>query len=413
MSVAVLVGTLDTKGREYEFVKEQLTGAGVEVVLIDVGILRRPAVTPDVSADEVSRAAGVELADLQSGGEGADSRKHALETMQFGATKIVLQLRSEGRCDAILGLGGSGGSALISGVMRELPFGVPKLLVSTMASGNVSSYIGSSDMCIMHSVTDIAGLNKISKPILANAAGAVAGMLGARRVAASDRPAVGVTMLGVTTQGALRVIERLDEAGYEGIVFHAVGSGGRALEALVGDGILSGVIDFTTKEITDELFGGVFSAGDQRLRTAGRVGIPQVVVPGAIEVLNFGAFDTVPAGIREQGRPLVRHNADVTAVRLTKDELVQVAGVLAGRINESNGPVAVVIPTKGFDAYDSDSGPFSNPPDDAAFIDALQAQLDPQIVVTRHGSDINDPAFADVVVRVFLELAGNLNEVDE
>lgn len=409
MPTAVVIGTLDTKGREYAFVKERLHGEGIDVVVIDVGVLGTTSdITPDVTAEEVCEAGGARLEDLRFNREGTDTRAVAIETMTRGAACLLQRLADEGRCDGVLGLGGSGGSSLISGAMRTLPLGVPKILVSTMASGDVSAYVGSSDLCIMHSVTDIAGLNRISKPILANAAGALAGMLKSQEhsvLAPPEKPAVGVTMLGVTTPGVLRVIERLEAAGFEAIVFHAVGSGGRALESLVEQGVITGVVDYTVKELTDETFGGIFRAGPNRLRTAGRKGFPQVVVPGAVEVLNFGALATVPQEFRDGSRPLLQHNAEVTAVRINSEELIHVAGLLAERLNQATGPACVVVPAKGFDSYAMEGGPFEDPTADECFIVELESRLRPYIEVFTAATHVNDPIFADLVADAFIRIS--------
>ena len=403
---AVLIGTLDTKGREYQFVREELANAGVDVLLMDVGVLSDPSIPVDVSAREVAKAAGVSLDDLRFPHEGSGTRGHALDVMSRGAVAVVSELRATGRCDGVLGLGGSGGSSLLSAVMRSLPLGVPKLLVSTMGSGDVSSYVHSSDLCIMHSVTDIAGLNRISRPILRNAAGALAGMIAAASVESNVEyaPAVGLTMLGVTTPAGLRIVERLEHAGFDPIVFHAVGSGGRALETLIASGVLSGVIDLTIKEVTDDVLGGIFVAGPDRLRTAGRLGVPQVVVPGAVEVINFGAFDTVPEHLREGSRLVVRHNAEVTAVRATTEELIRVADEVATRLNQAVGAVEVLIPRGGFDSYDEPGGPFSDPASDAAFAEHLTHAFRADIAVTTSESHINDAVFADAVAERFIAL---------
>ena len=319
-STTVLIGTLDTKGREYAYVRDRIAEAGFDVLVVDVGVLGQPHFTPDITSAEVCEAAGFALSQLQFDREGSDTRAVAMATMRNGAATVVRRLVETGRCDGLLGMGGSGGSEVISGAMQAAPFGVPKILVSTMASGDISSYVGVSDMCVMHSVTDIAGLNRVSRQVLENAAGALIGMVGARQQAladADDRPGVGITMLGVTTPGALRVAEQLEQAGYDPVIFHAVGSGGRAMESLLENGTLGGVVDFTIKELTDAAFGGIFAAGPERLRTAGRKGLPRVVVPGAIEVLNFGPIESVPAHLADGSRRLVRHNAEVTAVRLT------------------------------------------------------------------------------------------------
>lgn len=403
MSTAVLIGTLDTKGREYGFVREQLLAAGVEVVTVDVGVLGLPAFEPDITSVEVAEAAGERISNLRFAREGSDTRSVALHAMRSGAIAVVDDLRRAGRCDGIIGLGGSGGSALISAVMRTLPVGLPKVLVSTMASGDISAYVGSSDLCVIHSVTDIAGLNRISRPILANAAHALAGMIAGNAVPRDDdRPAVALTMLGVTTPCVLRIAEHVERAGFDPIVFHAVGSGGRALEQLTADGVFAGVIDVTVKEITDAEFGGVFVAGDQRLRTAGMLGLPQVIVPGAIEVLNFGPFDTVPTRFIDEGRAIVRHNDEVTAVRLSEEELERMAHVLADRVNSATGPTAVVIPSRGFDSYDHVDGPFADELADTHFIESFRRLLEKPSTVL--DVDINDPLFADAVAEHFLEL---------
>lgn len=403
MNTAVLIGTLDTKGREYEYVRDILRTAGAEVVIVDVGVLGLPEVQPDISAAAVAEAAGERISNLRFGREGSDTRAVALHAMRRGAIETVHRLREQGRCDGVLGMGGSGGSALISAVMRSLPLGVPKVLVSTMASGDISAYVGSSDLCVIHSVTDIAGLNRISRPILGNAARALAGMIqGTCRSTVEDRPAVALSMLGVTTPCVLRVSERLEHAGYDPIVFHAVGSGGAALERLLADGVFDGVIDVTVKELTDAEFGGVFVAGDRRLRTAGTLGLPQVVVPGAIEVLNFGAIDTVPQKYLDEKRPVVRHNDEVTAVRLSDAELDRMATILADRVNAARGPISVMIPARGFDSYDHVDGPFANGASDARFIDRLTRRLNSPATVLE--LDINSTEFADAVADRFLEL---------
>lgn len=406
MPTAVLIGTLDTKGREYDFARSILRSAGADVILLDVGILGDAAVVPDISAAEVATAAGVTLDELRTGGESGDSRSIALDRMQRGAIAVVARLRAEGRCDGILGFGGSGGSALLSGVMRSVPFGVPKLLVSTMASGDVSAYVGSSDLCIQHSVADVAGINRISRPILSNAAGAMAGMMNVAHETDDALPAVGISMLGVTTPGVLRVVKQLADAGYDPIVFHAVGSGGRAMESLIEDGVLDAVLDYTVKEITDDVLGGIFVAGPQRLRTAGERGFAQIVVPGAVEVINFGAWETVPPEFRDGSRPVIRHNDQVTAVRATRSELLTVADEIAVRLNAASGPVEVIIPIGGFDSYAENGGPFAVAGDEEAFADRLESALREGITVTRSSLGANAPEFADIVVARFLAIAG-------
>lgn len=405
MTTVILLGTLDTKGREYAYLRDRLTTAGVDTTLVDVGVLGDPAVQPDVTAADVAAAAGWSLSQLRQARHDNDARAAAMRVMQDGATTLVHAMMEQGRCDGVLALGGSGGSQLSSGVMRSLPFGLPKLLVSTMVSGDVSAYVGSSDICLMHAVTDIAGLNRISRQVLRNAASAMAGMVTNREVPGQDAdapPTVAVTMLGVTTPGVLRVVQRLEAAGFEPIVFHAVGSGGRAMEELLAQGVLSAVIDYTPKEVTDELLGGIFVAGPQRLRTAGRLGRPQVVVPGAVEVLNFGPRESVPPALHQ--RPIVEHNASVTAVRIDADEATRVGHELAARLNEALGPVVVVLPTHGFDSYSAPGGPFEDAELHMALISALRSGLRNGIDVLDVEGNVNDAAFADAVADAFLEV---------
>jgi uncharacterized protein (UPF0261 family) len=402
MATVVLIGTLDTKGREYAF----LHAADVDTVVVDIGVLGEPGCPADISAGEVAAAAGHALDELRFAREGSDTRAVALAEMERGAKAVALRLLDEGRCQGVLGAAGSGGSSVIAGVMRALPLGLPKLLVSTIATQNAAVFVGTRDICLMHAVTDIAGLNRVSRRILDNAARAIAGMAqGAEPEATADRPLIAITMFGVTTPGVLRVQTGLEAAGFDTIVFHAVGTGGRAMEEMIAQGLIDGVVDYTLSELTDELLGGVFPAGPDRLEAAGRAGIPQVVVPGAIEVLNFGARASVPAAFDVTERRLVVHNQHVCAVRTTRAEAVELAGVLADKLNRARGPTAVLLPLHGLDAYqERPDGPFIDPAADEAFFAALRAALCPDFPVQALERNINDPDFADAAVAAFLEL---------
>lgn len=406
MGTVVLVGTLDTKGPEYAFVRERLHDQGVDVVVVDVGVLGEPSFTPDVSAAEVARAAGAEIADLRFTREGSDTRAVALATMERGAVAVVARLRSQGRCDGVMGLGGSGGSTVVSGVLRSLPVGVPKLLVSTMASGNVRNFVGTSDVCLVYSVTDVQGLNRVSRTVLSNAAAAMAGMV--RGLAAAtpgaETPLIALTMFGITTPCVQRIQAALEALGFETIVFHAVGSGGQAMEAMVDAGLIDGVVDVTTSELTDELCGGVFSAGPDRLTAAGRRGIPQVVVPGALEVINFGPRDSVPAHLDVPERTIVVHNPSVCAVRTNATESAELGRILAAKVNAATGPTAVLLPLRGLSKYEAPGGPYVDPDADAALFDAVRATLRPGIDLVEVDANVNDPAFADAAVETFLRL---------
>jgi uncharacterized protein (UPF0261 family) len=389
MPTVVLVGTLDTKGPEYGFVRERLRDHGVEVVVVDAGVLGTPGLEPDVTREEVARAGGADHADLAAAGD----RGAAMTAMARGAAAVLRRLHAEGRLDAALALGGSGGSSVAAEAMRALPVGVPKLLVSTMAAGDVGALVGGSDLTLMYSVVDVAGLNRVSARVLANAAAAAAGMAAAQPPAlATERPLVAATMFGVTTPCVTAARERLEELGYEVLVFHATGAGGRSLETLAAGGQLAGVLDITTTELADELVGGVLSAGPDRLEAAGAAGIPQVVSLGALDMVNFGPAETVPE--RFAGRMLYRHNPVVTLMRTTPDECAELGRTLARKLNGARGPVALFVPLRGVSALSVDGAAFHDPEADAALVEALRDELDPRIERHEVDTDVNDPAFA-------------------
>jgi uncharacterized protein (UPF0261 family) len=408
MPTVVLMGTLDTKGREYAFVRARLAAAGVTPLLVDFGVLGEPSIKPDIGSAEVAQAGGADFHNLRFGREGSDTRAAALAIMERGLIEVLRRLREEGRCDGVLGLAGSGGSSAISGAMRSLPLGVPKLLVSTMAASvDMGAYIGTRDICIMHSVTDIAGLNRVSRTILANAAHALVGMVRSAGWAEEpiDKPLVAITMFGITTPGVLRLVRRLEESGFETIVFHAVGSGGRSMEQMIEEGVIDGVIDYTVSELTDHLLGGIFDAGPDRLEAAGRRGIPQVVVPGAIEVLNFGARSTVPEKYDRPERRLIIHNPSVCAVRINQEEGAQLGKLLAAKVNAATGPTAVLLPLNGLDKYEAaPDGPYIDRHSDESLFDAIRSDLRQDIPLTEMDANINDPEFADRVFEAFMQL---------
>jgi len=354
VTTVALVGSFDTKGREYKFVISCLDQLNINTITVDFGILNDPDFKPDFSAELVAKTAGKNLNDLRFSREGSDTRAVALSTMESGVKIILQKLVEEDRIDAIFGMGGSGGSSVISGAMRSLPIGFPKLLLSTMASGDVSGYIGTKDLCIMYSVTDIAGLNRVSRMILKSAASAIAGMAKGVNLdeLLSDKPLIAITMFGITTPGVLVLLELLELNDFETIVFHATGSGGLAMEEMILDGLIDGVIDYTVSELTDEYLGGIFSAGPHRLEAAGKMGIPQVIVPGALEVLNFGARHTLPQKYDTPERKCIVHNQNVCAVRINKLESIELGRILAEKINLTRGLAAIMIPYKGLDNYE-------------------------------------------------------------
>lgn len=391
MATVVLAGTLDTKGYEYGFVRDRLREHGVEVILIDAGVLGSPLVTPDVTREEVASAAGVQLADLVA----AADRGRAIEAMSAGLQSTILQLHQAGKLDAILGLGGSGGSSLIAAAMRVLPIGVPKLLVSTVAAGDTRPYVGTVDLTMMHSVVDIAGINQISERILSNAAAAAAAMAKANasfQPTAASKPMIGATMFGVTTPCVTRARERLEELGYEVLVFHATGAGGQSMERLMRDGYITGALDATTTELADDLVGGIFSAGPDRLEEAGEQGIPQVVSLGALDMVNFGPSETVPAIFAD--RLLYKHNPTITLMRTTPEECAELGKRLATKLNAAKGPVLLFIPLRGISLIAKEGQVFYDPAADAALLDAIRANIDERIDVREMDTDINDPAFA-------------------
>lgn len=406
MKTVAVVGTLDTKGQEFAFVCDAIRDQGCAALLIDCGVLGEPAVAADVGREEVAAAGGSSLEALRRRAD----RGEAVEAMARGAAAVVHRLHAEGRVHAVLGLGGSAGTTIGSAAMRALPFGVPKVMVSTLASGNTAPYVDTKDVAMLYSVVDVAGLNRVSRRVFANAAGAVCGMLRAEPLGDSgaDRPVITATMFGVTTPCVTQAKERLEALGYEVLVFHATGSGGRAMEGLIRDGLVSAVLDVTTTELADELVGGVLSAGPDRLEIAGRLGIPQVVAPGALDMANFGPPATVPERFRE--RRFYQHNPTVTLMRTTPEENAALGSILAKKLNAAQGPVTFVLPLQGVSAIDREGQPFHWPEADAAFRAALATDLLPSVKLVEMDCHVNDPEFADRLVE---ELAAALEAKGE
>jgi uncharacterized protein (UPF0261 family) len=400
LATVVLVGTLDTKGVEYDYLRSQLQERGVDVVLVDAGVLGDPLAEPDVGRDEVARAAGAEVSDLAA----TVDRGAAVETMARGAAEVVKRLRAEGRLDGILGLGGSGGSAIVTYAMRQLPVGVPKLMVSTVASGDTRPYVGAVDVTMMYSVVDIAGINQISARILTNAAAAIAGMAEAQaiEIPATGKPLVGATMFGVTTPCVTRARERLEELGYEVLVFHATGTGGQSMEALMRGGFIAAALDATTTELADDLVGGVLSAGPDRLEAAGEVGIPQVVSLGALDMVNFGPMESVPERFRE--RRLYVHNPTITLMRTTPEECAELGRRIARKLNAARGPLSLFVPLRGVSLIAVEGQVFHDPEADEALLAALRENIDDSVDVRELDTDINDPAFAEAMADRLHEL---------
>ncbi|MCQ3979119.1 MAG: UPF0261 family protein [Anaerolineae bacterium] len=390
----LLIGTLDTKGAEYAYVRDLIAARGHQVLTLNAGVAGEPTFAPDISAAEVAAAGGGDLAELRRQAD----RGAALEVMMAGASKLAARLHAEGKFDGVLGLGGSGGTAIATAAMRELPVGLPKVMVSTVASGDVQPYVGVKDICMMYSVVDIAGLNRLSRRILANAAGMVCGAVeeaetrGGEEARTEDKPLVTATMFGVTTPCVTMVREKLEAAGYEVLVFHATGSGGQAMESLISAGFISGVADITTTEWCDELVGGVLSAGPHRLEAAAKAGLPQVVSCGALDMVNFWAVETVPPQFKD--RTLYKHNANVTLMRTTPQECAELGRIIASKLNAATGPTVLFIPLKGVSAIDKEGQPFYLPEADAALFESLRRNIRPPVELVELDMHINDPEFA-------------------
>ncbi|MFO0866360.1 MAG: Tm-1-like ATP-binding domain-containing protein [Gemmataceae bacterium] len=386
----VLLGTFDTKGNEFRFVRELLQALNIATLTIDAGSQQPPAFAPDVSREQVFKAAGTTIdAILRTGDRGK-----AVEAAAAGAAKIVLQLHQQGKVDGILGLGGSAGTVIATSAMRALPFGIPKLRVSTLASGQVKPYVGVRDILMMHTVVDIIGLNRISRTVLSNAAHAMAGMVShpASAAAATDRPLLAATMFGVTTPCVSEAQKQLEGAGYEMLVFHATGTGGMTMESFIRDGLVQGVLDITTTELADELVGGILGAGKDRLTAAAMKGIPQVISLGALDMVNFGPRDTVPEKFK--ARRFYQHNATVTLMRTTPEENDKLGKEIAEKASAASGPTAVLIPLRGVSAIDREGQPFWWPEADHALFQSIRNWIGPMVKLVELDLHINDPQFA-------------------
>lgn len=398
-----IIGTLDTKGHEVAYLRDQVRSRGHKVWIVDPGVLGEPAIEADFTREQVARAGGGELAALVAAGD----KGRAIQTMIDGTRAIVVRLYAEGKLGGVLAVGGGQGTAIGTAAMQALPIGVPKVMVSTMASGqNVfEPYVGTSDVTLMHSVADILGVNAITRRIFANAAAAVVAMAEASEaVEESGRVVVGATMLGLTTPCVLRAKDLLDAAGYELVAFHPNGTGGRSMERLIDQGLIEGVLDISTQELTGHVCHGLFDAGPDRLTAAGRLGIPQVVAPGGTDYIVLGPLDSLSP--EHQSRSLIIHNPNITLVRTAREEMAEVGKLMARRLNRASGPAAVLVPLGGFSFSDRPGHAFFDPESKAALIEALRQDLAPGVELSTIDAHINDPIFADAIVaklREFIE----------
>jgi uncharacterized protein (UPF0261 family) len=400
MATIAILGTLDTKGPEHAYVASIIRERGHDGLLVDVGTGQAPAVQPDVSREEVAQLGGIDLASLTA----RHDRGECVTAMASAAAKALQKWQGEGRIDGVISLGGGGGTAIGTAAMRALPLGFPKLMVSTLASGNTAPYVGVKDIVMMPAIVDVQGLNRISRAILARAAGAICGMVESRAptVPGDEKPVIVASMFGNTTPCVQMAAGLLEAENFEVLVFAATGTGGRTMESLIESGMVSGVLDITTTEWADELIGGVLSAGPERLDAAGQMGIPAVIAPGCLDMVNFGTPESVPG--KFEGRRFYHHNPQVTLMRTTPAECQELGRILAEKINAYRGPVAVLLPLGGISMVSAPGQPFHWPEADAALFGSLKQYLRPGIEIVERPENINDPAFAECAARKLMEL---------
>lgn len=402
MRTIAIAGTFDSNGAEYQYIKGLVEELGLRAYTIHTGVFE-PMFEPDVSNGEVAAAAGYNLEEIAA----KKDRSLAMEALAKGMETIVPKLYADGKFDGILSLGGSGGTSLATAAMRALPIGVPKLMVSTMASGDVERYVGTSDIIMMPSIVDVAGLNKISKMIFKNAVLAMAGMVSCGDKLKNDtteqKPLIAATMFGVTTPCIEQAKVYLEEKGYEVMVFHATGTGGKTMEALIDAGFFAGVLDLTTTEYCDEVVGGILAAGPDRCGAAIRQKVPQVVSVGACDMVNFGEMDSVPEQFR--GRNLYKHNPAVTLMRTTVEENVEIAHRLAEKWNGARRKMVLLLPKKGVSMIDAEGQPFDGPEERKTLFDTLKKEIhNDNVEIVEMDNNINDENFALTAAKTLLEL---------
>lgn len=398
MATIVVMGALDTKGAELQFVKDQIEDRGHKTVVVDTGVLGEPAFGATITREEVAAAAGARLADLAA----ANDRGSAVSTMSKGATEIAVRLLQKGQLDAIIAMGGGAGTSVGTAAMRALPLGIPKVMVSTLASSDVRGFVGVKDIMMVPAIVDISGLNRISRGVFTRAAAAVCGMVEAKVPEGDDKPLVTASMFGNTTkcvEAARAIVER---EGFEVLIFHAVGVGGQTMESLIEAGLVSGVLDVTLTEWADELAGGVLSAGPHRLEAAAKTGTPAVIAPGCLDIINFWGPETIPEKYRD--RRIYKHNEKQYLVRTNIEESIELGRIIAGKLNMSIGPVAVYVPLRGISVISSPGGPYYWPEADAALFDSLRTNLRKDIPFHELDLNINDPEFARAMAEGLLAM---------
>jgi uncharacterized protein (UPF0261 family) len=400
MGTIAILGTMDTKGQEHAFVADQIRKHGHKCLVIDVGMLEEPQLKPDITRFDVAQASGKDLKALVA----KRDRGEAVAAMSEGAPIVLSQLAAEKKIDGVISLGGGGGTAIATAAMRALPIGFPKVMVSTLASGNTAQYVGVKDIVMFPSIVDVAGLNRISRQILSRAAGAICGMVEAEPPQGDAKSVIVASQFGNTTDCVTHARKLLEAEGYEVLVFHATGTGGRTMESLIESGMVTGVLDITTTEWADELVGGILNAGPTRLEAAARNGVPAIVTPGCLDMVNFGPPDTVPAKFK--GRNFYQHNPQVMLMRTTPEEGAQLGKILAQKINLSKGPVTVLLPLKAISVISAPGQKFHDPAADKALFDNLKQNLRKDIPVTEIDCAINDPQFAEACARELLKHIG-------
>lgn len=398
-----IIGTLDTKGEESDFLRAAIEAAGPSTLLIDCGVLDAPRCRPDISREQVAKAGGHAIETLLANRD----RGAGVAAMAAGAAVLVRRLFEDGKIHGVISLGGSAGTTIGTAAMRTLPAGFPKLMVSTLASGDTRPFVGVRDIAMLYPIVDIAGLNWISRRVLSNAAAAIAGMVNQPAPdSAPAKPLVAATMFGVTTPCVNAARRILEDRGYEVLVFHATGSGGQAMESLIEDGCFSGVLDITTTELADELAGGVMSAGPHRLEAAGSKGIPQVVCPGAIDMVNFGPLDSVPDKYRQ--RRLYVHNPNITLMRTTPEECAELGRITAEKLNRAKGPAVFIMPLRGVSAIDAPGQPFAWKEAGARYLENLKRNLSSRVRLMEVDAHINDDEFARCTAQTLLDMLGSV-----
>jgi uncharacterized protein (UPF0261 family) len=405
LASVVVLGALDTKGREVEFLTQLIKARGHQTVTVDTGVLGTPLFAADISRQQVAEAGDYSLDELVRQAD----RGAAVTAVSKGAVRVVEDLHAARRVDAIAAMGGGAGTTVGTAAMRVLPLGIPKVMVSTLASGDVRGFVGVKDIVMIPAIVDISGLNRISRGVFARAAGAVCGMLDAApdsSAASPDAPLIAASMFGNTTPCVERARGVLEAQGYELLVFHATGTGGQTMEGLIEAGQISGVLDVTTTEWADELVGGVMSAGPHRLEAAARTGTPAVIAPGCLDMVNFWEPEALPAHLRD--RRLYQHNAKQTLVRTTPEENVQLGEIIASKLNGSTGPVAVYLPLRGVSVISAEGKPFHWPEADRALFDTLKSRLRPDIPCREMDCHINDAPFAEAMAQHLLAMCGRV-----